>query len=354
MRILRRFFGTAILLFPVMAGAGSVAYFEWLAPVVPGKVVDKQERIIGARHAAPGRYLSTSFDLKDATEQDRYVYGSPLTADINVDAQTFASHTVGAAVNVKYLPFNPRTARLAGQPLVPQSLWMLTAAAAVAVLVLLFRRTRPVAVSSLLLTSAVLYATPGPPSGRSALAAAAALAAVAAVAAIVKRGRPRLLLIAWAVATAVVVAWPSVRDAQANSITATAEIRAVREFLTPRSTRARTRWITLQEFDRVHAAFVPQGETQPVFLLDFVDHGSVGDLSEGAKVSVAYNPDSPAAARLVDGERTHYWKNATVPAGAAIGAAWLLTRKPKTAKKRRSERREQQPTGSAQAGPVNS
>jgi hypothetical protein len=64
-------------------------------------------------------------------------------------------------------------------------------------------------------------------------------------------------------------------------------------------------------------------------------------------VSVAYNPDTPEAARLVDGERTHYWKNATVPAGAAIGAAWLLTRKPKTAKKRGSERREQQPTGSA-------
>jgi hypothetical protein len=337
MRVLRTLVAVAFLLLPVIAVAGFLAYFEWMAPVVPGKVVDKQQRIIGARHAAPGRYLSTSFDLKDATEQDRYLYGSPLTTDIAVDAQTFAAQRVGASVNVKYLPFNPRTARLAGQPLIPQSLWMLAAAAAMAVLVLLFRRTRPVAASSLVLTCAVLYATPGPPSGRSALAAAAALAAVAAVAAIVKRGSPRVLLTAWAVATAAVVAWPSVRGGQASSTTATAEIRDVREFLTPRSTRARTWSITLQQFDRVHAAFVPQRSAEPVFLLDFVDHGSVGGLSEGAKVSVAYNSDTPEAARLVEGTRTHYWKNAAVPVGAALAAAWLFTRTSKSGRTRRTK-----------------
>ena len=347
MRLVRRFFGAVVLLVPVVAVAGSVAYFEWMAPVVPGKVVDKQERIIGARHAAPGRYLSTSFVLNDATEQDRYVYGSPTTTDIPVDARTFAAQRIGASVNVKYLPFNPRIARLVGQPLIPQALWMLAAAIAIALLASFFRRTRAVAVPSALLTAGILYATPGPPSGRAALVAAAVLAAVAAIAAIVKRGSPRLLFAAWAVATAAVIAWPSLRDAQASSMKATAEIRAVREFLTPQSSRARTRFITLQEFDRVHAAFVPQGEMQPVFLLDFVDHGSVGGLSEGARVSVAYNPDRPEAARLVDGERTHYWKNATVPVLAAIAAAWLLTRTPRGAKKRGSERREQQPAGSA-------
>jgi len=341
MRVLKRFFGAVILLVPVIAVAGSAAYFEWMAPVVPGKVVDKQERIVGARHAAPGRYLSTSFDLKAATEQDRYLYGSPLTTDIAVDARTFAAQKVGAAVNVKYLPINPRTARLAGQPLIPQSLWMLAAALAIAIVAALFRRTRVIAVLSTLLTAGLLYATPGPPSGRAALAAAAVLAAVAAIAAIVKRGSPRLLFAAWAVTAAAVVAWPGVRVAQADSVMATAEIRSVREFLAPRSSRARTRFITLQEFDRVHAAFVPQGTTQPVFLLDFVDHGSVGDLSEGAKVAIAYNPAAPEAARLVEGQRTHYWKNAAVPVGAAIAAAWLLTRQPKGGKKRISQRREQ-------------
>ena len=85
--------------------------------------------------------------------------------------------------------------------------------------------------------------------------------------------------------------------------------------------------MTLQEFDRVHAFFVPDGTTQPVFLLDFIDRGSGGQLAEGAKVTVEYQATTPQEARLAQGTRTHYWKNAAVPVGAMLVMAWLTTRK---------------------------
>lgn len=328
----KRMIGAAAFLITIGGVGGLWAYFELAAPVVPGTIIDKQERIIGGRHAAPGRYLATSFTLVNETEEDRYLYGSPLTTDIQVDPQTYAAHAVGAMVRVKYLPFNPRFARLAGQPLVPQALWMIAAALATAAFALLVKRTRQLAALSTLTTAAVLYSTPGPPSPRLALAAAVALTVIGVVAAIVRRASARALLFAWAVATAAIFTWPAVPGATASPATARAEIRSVTEFLTAKTTRARTTF-TLQEFDRVHAAFVPQGATRPVFLLDFVDHGSGGGRAEGAMVAVEYDRGNPDAARLVQGRRTHYWKNAAIPVGAALAAAWLATRKPKARQK---------------------
>ena len=324
--------GVTVFLLTVGALAAGWAYFEWMAPEVAGKVVDKQQRIIGARHAAPGRYLSTSFTLVNQTEEDRYLYGSPLTTDIHVDQQTYDANDVGASVRVKYLPINPRTVRLVNQPLVPRSILMLVGAGILAALLLLFTRTRPIATIAMLMTAAVLYVTPGPPSGRVAVTAAAALAAVAAAAAVTRKGSARVWLLAWAVVSTAAIIWPAV-GGTADVGSATADVRDVTEFRAPTSTRARTRLITLQEFDRVHAAFVPEGATQPVFMLDFIDHGSVPSLTEGGKIAVQYRRDMPESARLVAGERTHYWKNAVIPVGAVVGFAWLTTRKRKAGKK---------------------
>ena len=75
---------------------------EWMAPVVPGQIKDKQERIYGGRHAAPGRYLSIAFKMLNETEQDRYLCGSPAVTDNGVDEQTFAAAMVGEDIRLQY------------------------------------------------------------------------------------------------------------------------------------------------------------------------------------------------------------------------------------------------------------
>ncbi len=325
MKIVRAVIRTGALVATVAAVAGAWAYMQWLAPVVPGTIVDKQERITGGRHAAPGRYLATSFKLQNETEQDRYLYGSPLKTDIGVDGQTFAATKIGAPVNVKYLPFNPRMARLATQPVVPRAVGMFAAAVLLALGALLFKRTRGAVAICCGFTAAVLLPTPGPPSAQLALMATGAAAALAVVAAVMRRGSTRVLVAIWVVTMAAVTAWPALQKSSSPTLTATAEIRDLREFQTPTSSRARYAMMTLQEFDRVHASFVPRNETRPVFLLDFVDHGSV-KLAAGSGVAVEYKDGNPAGARLQQASRTHYWKNAAVPVGAMLLFGWLLTR----------------------------
>jgi hypothetical protein len=326
MTILRTFIGAGVLLVVVAAVAAAWAYMQYLAPVVPGTIVDKQERIIGGRHAAPGRYLSTSFTLQNETEQDRYLYGSPLVTDVRVDAQTYSTATVGAPVNVKYLPFNPRMARLADQPLVTRPVWMFAAAVLLALAALLIKRTRAAVALCCGLTAALLLPTPGPPSAQFALVAVGAAVALAVLAALIRRGTTRVLVAIWVLTMVAVTAWPALQAANSQTLTAAADVRDVREFRTPRNSRARYAMMTLQEFDRVHASFVPRNGTRPVFMLDFVDHGSAS-LSAGSRVTVEYTADNPEGARLQQGTRTHYWKNAIVPVGATLAFGWYLTRR---------------------------
>jgi membrane protein implicated in regulation of membrane protease activity len=191
MRVLRTIIGIGIVLLTVGAVAALWGYFEWFAPIVAGKVVDKQERIAGSRvHSAPGRYLSTSFKLKDETEQDRYIYGSPHVTDINVDQQTYRRLPAGAAVTVKYLPINPAMARLEGQPLVPPTFWKFIAAILLVITSLFLTRTRMAVVLCTALAVALLVTVPGPPSSQFALTASVTTAVLAVLAATLKRGTP--------------------------------------------------------------------------------------------------------------------------------------------------------------------
>jgi hypothetical protein len=325
MKIVRAVIGIGVLVATVTAVAGAWAYMQWYAPVVAGTIVDKQERIIGGRHAAPGRYLSTSFKLQNETEDDRYLYGSPTVTDIGVDVQTFTAAKVGAAVNVKYLPFNPRMARLTTQPVVPRAVLMFAAAVILALGSLLMKRTRGAVATCCGLTAAVLLPTPGPPSAQVALIAMGAVAVLAVVAAVMRRGSTRVLVAIWVLAMVAATAWPALQQARSSTLTATADIREVREFRTPNNSRSRYAMTTLQEFSRVHASFVPSGAARPVFMLDFVDRDSV-TLSAGSRATVVYDAGNPERARLQEGTRTHYWKNAVVPVGAMLAFGWLLTR----------------------------
>jgi hypothetical protein len=333
MRVIRTVAGVGMLLLTSGALAGFWAYMQWFAPTVSGTIVDKQERIIGDRYAAPGRYLSTSFKLKDETAETRYLYGSPHLTDVSVDQQTYDAHMAGESVDVRYLPFNPNMARLAGQPVFPRPFWMLTAAAVVGLISLVFKRSRAAAATCVALAAAILAARPGPPAAPTILIAAIALASVVTVAAIIKRGGVGFVLPAWAVLTVALLAWPTVRGGAATMKTTTGVVRSVASFRMPPSTSHRTA-ITLQEFDRVHASFLPDGTTQPGFILDFVDHGSAGTLTEGSTVEVEYNVADPRQAGLKQGRRTHYWKNALIPVGAVLGLAWLSMRRSKDAKAR--------------------
>lgn len=333
----RRVIALGVLLLTVAAVGGMWAYFEYMAPVVPGTIADKQQRIIGGRHAAPGRYLSTSFKLRDETEERKYEYGSPLVTDIPVEEATYDAVAVGSAVSVKYLPFDPRMARLADQPLVPRAFWMFVAAFALTLVALLFKRTRLFVAICVGLTAAVLAATPGPPSARVAFTAAATMAALALVSAVVRRAAPALLVWVWAIATVLLVAWPRIADVTSPARTADAEVREVTEFVMPQGSRSPRIMTTLQGFDRILATFVPDGTKQAVFLLDFVDHGSVANLAPGSRVIVTYRAANPHGARLEQGSRTHYWKNAAVPVGAMLGLAWISTRERRSRKQSRTK-----------------
>jgi hypothetical protein len=333
MRILRTIIGIGVLLLTVGAAVGAWAYFEWMAPTVTGTIVDKQQRIIGGRHAAPGRYLSTSFTLKNETEEDRYLYGSPAVVDVQVDPVTYDRYQVGSAVNVRYLPFNPRFARLEGQPVVSQPVWMIVAASIVVLTLLLFKRTRGGVALGALLVAAVVVSTPGPPAAQSILFASLILAVVSTAFAILKRGRPAHVFVLWMVVTAGVLAWSGgARPTTGRTMIAVADVRAVSVFRAPTGMARRNRLTTLQEFDRVHAAFVPEGTTQAVFVLDFVDHASIPNLSEGSRVNVEYRIDDPERARLSQGTKTHYWKNSSIVVGVVLIVAVLTTRKGKPRK----------------------
>jgi hypothetical protein len=323
MRVLRTIIGIGIVLLTVGAVAALWGYFEWFAPIVAGKVVDKQERIAGSRvHSAPGRYLSTSFKLKDETEQDRYIYGSPHVTDINVDQQTYRRLPAGAAVTVKYLPINPAMARLEGQPLVPPTFWKFIAAILLVITSLFLTRTRMAVVLCTALAVALLVTVPGPPSSQFALTASVTTAVLAVLAATLKRGTPAHILAVWVVMMAGTEAWSIVQAAKSDDVSATAEVRTVSWFQASTTSRRRAE-VRLQAFDRVHAVLLPADAKEPVYFLDFVDHGTVAGLKEGSKVAVEYKPGAPDAARLVDGSRSHYWKNAVIPIGAVIALAWL-------------------------------
>ena len=342
MRIFRIVVSSAVVLLTAAALVGSWAYFEWMAPIVPAKIVEKQQRISGGRHAAPGRYLSTRFKLKDETEEDRYLYGSPTVVDVQVDLPTYDRYEVGNAVNVKYLPFNPRVARLDGQPLVPQPMWMIAVAIFVAAAtLLLFKRARGGVALAALMAGAVVVSTPGPPPAQEILFSSLILALVAASFAIARRGRPAYVFFVWVLLTAGVVGWTRLYGrSSGRTMTAVADVREVSVFRAPTGMARRNRLTTLQEFDRVHAAFVPEGTKQAVFVLDFVDHGSIPSLSEGSRVNVEYRVDDPARARLTQGAKTHYWKNSALLVGIAFAAALLTTRKRKPRKIGAPDRRQ--------------
>ena len=338
MRTLRAVVGVGVILLAAAALVGGWAYFEWMAPRVSGEIRDKQERIIGGRHAAPGRYLSIAFTILNETEQDRYLYGSPTVADVRVDERTFAAAAVRQPVRVKYLPFNPRFARLADQPVIPMTLWIFAGAAVAALIALAIKRSRAAVALCCGFTAALLVAIPGPPSPRLAAAAAAGVALIAIVGGVARRTSTRLLVGTWMLLMAAAAA-SSVFDAsRAQTRTAIADVRDVREFRMPASSRARYAMMTLQEFDRVHASFVPDGGKERVFLLDFVDRGSIAKVTEGARVPIEYKAGAPQGARLATGARTHYWKNAAVPVSAMLLATWLATRTRKTRSRTRDKR----------------
>ena len=323
----RRLVGVVVVLLTLGAVGGLVAYFELAAPRVPGTITDKQERIIGGRHAAPGRYLATAFKLQGETEEDRYLHGSPNVADIRVDQPTYDRYARGESVTVRYLPFNPDFARLDGQPLFPRAVWLFVAAAIVGLTSLIARRTRVAALLCMCLLAAVLLARPGPPPAEIVLASLTALCAIVLIAAAAKRGGIAFVMPTWIVVATVVLLVPVIRGGSSSMQNTTGEIRDVRVFRAPSTTRSYTTLSTLQEFDRLHVAFTPVAAAQQVFLLDFVDHGSAGDLKNGATVAVEYDPANPRRAHLTGGSRTHYWKNAALPAGAVLGVALLLARK---------------------------
>ena len=343
MRILKTIIGIAVLLGTIGAVAGLWAYFEWLAPRVPGKIVDKQERIAGSGvHRSPGRYLSTSFKLKDETEEDRYIYGSPHVTDVDVDLPTYERLAVGASVTVKYLPINPAMARLEGQPLVPPRIWSFVVAILLMLGALIPKRTRMAVVLCAAFAAAFLVTIPGPPSAPFALTASITLTSLALIAALLRRGSPALLLGVFMVAMATFTGWPMMQAARAETLTAQAEVRSVSTF---QETRRRTGALRLQAFDRVHAVFVPQGAKEPVYLLDFVDHDTAAGLREGAHVAIEYKANRPEAGRLAEGARTHYWKNAIVPVAAVLGLGWLTGRR---TRKKPSAKSPRQAPGPAQ------
>jgi hypothetical protein len=342
--IVKAIVGVAVFVLTAAALAGAWAYFEWMAPVVSGEIKDKQERIIGGRHAAPGRYLSIAFTLLNETEQDRYLYGSPAVTDVRVDERMFAAAMVGESVRLKYLPFNPRFARLADQPVIPPTLWMFVAAAAVALIALLVKRARTAVVLCCGFTAALLVAIPGPPSSQLAVAGAAGVVLIALVAAVVRKSTARVLVGTWMPLMAAAAAWWVYDAGRGETRTAMADVGEVREFRTPTSSRARYAMMTLQEFDRVHASFIPERGAERVFLLDFVDRGSTARLSEGSRVMIKYKTATPEGARLAAGTRTHYWKNAAVPVGVLLLATWWATRTGKTRSRTRDKRTTAQST----------
>src|SRR5688572_24412222 len=230
MRVLRTTVGIAVFVLTAAVLAGSWAYFEWMAPVVPGQIKDKQQRIYGGRHAAPGRYLSIAFTLLNETEQDRYLYGSPAVTDIRVDERTFAAAMVGESVRLKYVPFNPRFARLAGQRVIPSTLWMFVAAAAVALIALLVKRARTAVVLCCGFTAALLVAIPGPPSPELAVAGAAGVVLIAVVAAVVRKSNARVLVGTWMLLMAAAAAWWVYDAGRGETRTAMADVGEIREF----------------------------------------------------------------------------------------------------------------------------
>jgi hypothetical protein len=329
----RRFVGVVAVLLTLGAVGGLIAYFELAAPRVPGTITDKQERIIGGRHAAPGRYLATAFKLQGETEEDRYLHGSPNVADIQVDQPTYDSHATGQSVTVRYLPFNPDFARLDGQPLFPRAVWLLVAAAILGLASLIARRTRVAALLCMCLLGAVLVARPGPPPSETVLASLTALFAIVLATAVAKRGGIAFVMPAWIVVTTVVLIVPVIRGGSPTMQSAIGEIRDATVFRAPTTTRSPNTLTTLQAFDRVHVAFTPGADKPQAFVLDFIDHGSAGDLKNGAKVPIEYDPAHPRHAHLTGGSRTHYWKNAAIPTSAVLGLALLLARKkPKSAR----------------------
>ena len=327
MRVFRALVGSAAFIFVIGGVIASWIYFDRTAITVPATIVDKQERTLGGRYAAPGRYLHVSFEMKGASAEDRYLYGSPRVSTVLVEQAIYDAHDVRTPVNVRYLPAIPTIVRLEGQPLLPTAFWRFGAAALVVLATLLPKRTRGGAALCVGLLAAFLVARPGPPPPELILTASLILVVTVAALSVFRKGGAFLVFMVWGAGMIAVLGVPAARAAASTTFKrATGQVREVETFaIRPGSSRRVP--LTLQEFDRVQAEFLPDGADHPSVAVDFIDHDSVAGLVEGATAAVEYDPANLRRARLAGGTRTHYWKNAMVPAGAVIGLAWVLSRK---------------------------
>jgi hypothetical protein len=326
MRLFKALVGSAVFILVLGGVIAGWIYFDRTAITVPAKVVDKQEGTLGGRYAGPRRYLHVSFEMTGASEEDRYLYGSPRVSSVLVEQAIYDAHDVGTPVNVRYLPAIPTIVRLEGQPLLPTAFWRFGAAALVVLATLLPKRTRGGVALCVGLLAAFLTARPGPPPVELVLTASLILGATVAALSVFRMGRASLVLMVWAAGMIAVLGLPAARAASTTFKRATGQVREVESF-TFRTSSSRKVPLTLQEFDRVQAEFLPDGADHPSVAVDFIDHDSVAGLAEGATAAVEYDPTNLRRARLAGGTRTHYWKNAMVPAGAVIGLAWVLSRK---------------------------
>jgi hypothetical protein len=327
MRVFRALVGSAVFILAIGGVIAGWIYFDRTAITVPATIVNKQERTLGGRYAAPGQYLHVSFEMKGASAEDRYLYGSPRVSAVLVEQAIYDAHDGGTRVNVRYLPGIPTIVRLEGQPLLPTAFWRFCGAALVVLATLLPKRTRGGVALCAGLLAAFLVARPGPPPAQLILTASLILGATVAALSVFRKGRASLVLMVWAAGMIAVLGLPAARTAASTTFKrATGQVLEV-ELFTLRPGSSRKVPLTVQEFDRVQAEFLPDGADHPIVAVDFIDHDSAAGLTEGASAAVEYDPANLRRARLAGGTRTHYWKNALVPVGAVLGLAWALSRK---------------------------
>ncbi|MCE7985351.1 MAG: hypothetical protein DYG89_29605 [Caldilinea sp. CFX5] len=69
-----------------------------------------------------------------------------------------------------------------------------------------------------------------------------------------------------------------------------------------------TRIQTTQPYDIVVVRYTPRGYEEPILGVDAIDAGSQV-ISPEMSVEIAYAPTDPRSVRLLQGERSHHWKN---------------------------------------------
>ena len=297
MKIGRFTIGNLVWLFTILLVLAALLYVELTHDTVQATVIGKRERI--ERNVTTAQWVrqpeARVLYMVDFRNYERW---------IALDIQTYDDTRLGAQIDVRYVSFNPDWARLASDStltalLQRTNLWQIfTWLVLAGGVVFAFRAQREWGLKRWWM---------------------------------LPRSLPRRLLVFGAVVLWVQIVaagyfpppQPAVSDIQ-RSGSAEARLRAVTT-ITQVGGGARETGNSLpiglpQGFERLELVFIPDGWDDPVVAVDEVDVGSAGSLSSGMTVDINYAPDKPRDARILQGTRTHRWKNPLVIQGL-IGLA---------------------------------